>query len=288
MTLVLFLAGCIGCHADWRDRDGDLFSPKDGDCDDENPNINPGAEEDWYNGVDENCDGNDGDQDGDGFVPDHYVEEFPDWMEWPEHLGPGDCWDDPTMIPSFIPVALSIDAFEVHPDAHDIPKDGADQDCDGSSDYDEDGDGHDCPDGNPDGTDCDDADPEVHPDAEEVCNGKDDDCDGTIDLDASDCTVFYADADGDGLGLGFDSLCLCEPDGDYTAEEPGDCDDNDPTIYSGADEICDGRDNDCDGDIDEDAIDASTWYTDGDGDGVGDASVLACEQPSDAVDIGGD
>ena len=288
MSLVLLLTACIGCGADWRDRDGDLFSPNDGDCDDDSPDVHPDAEEHWYNGIDENCDGNDGDQDGDGFVPDHYAEEFPNWPDWPGHVGDGDCWDDPNIVPSFMPVALGLDAYEVNPDAEDIPKDGADQDCDGASDYDQDQDGHDCDDAAPDGTDCDDTDPEVHPGAEEVCNGKDDDCDGTIDADASDCTDFYADADGDGFGLDVDVLCLCEPDGDYTAEEPGDCDDNDPSAWPGADEVCDDVDNDCDGAVDNDAIDADTWYIDGDGDGVGDASVLSCDAPADGVSEGGD
>ncbi len=288
LTLSLMLTGCFGC-SDQRDLDRDGFSPEDGDCDEEDPSVHPDAEETWYNGIDENCDGNDGDQDGDGFVPDHYVEDFPDWADFPGHGGDGDCWDVPGTVPSWMPVGLSLDAFEVNPGAYDIPKDGADQDCAGDSDYDEDEDGHDCIDGAPEGTDCDDTDPEVHPGAEEVCNGKDDDCDGVIDeVDSVGCTDFFRDEDGDGFGLAVDVLCLCEPDGDYRTEEDGDCDDHDPDTNPDGTEVCDDLDNDCDGSTDEDAVDAGTWYLDNDGDGVGSAEVTQCDQPTNGVDEGGD
>ena len=66
-----------------------------------------------------------------------------------------------------------------------------------------------------------------------------------------------------------------------------DCDDADPAVYPGADELCGtGIDEDCDAYVDEDdAVDAITWYQDGDGDGYGDAfaSQLACDAPPDHV-----
>jgi hypothetical protein len=66
-----------------------------------------------------------------------------------------------------------------------------------------------------------------------------------------------------------------------------DCDDDDPSAYPGADEVCDGVDNDCDGEVDEDdAVDAPSWYADGDQDGFGDpeASSRACAQPSGYIE----
>ena len=46
--------------------------------------------------------------------------------------------------------------------------------------------------------------------------------------------------------------CACtDADGDLRSICSGDCDDDDPTVYPGGAEVCDGADNDCDGGIDE-------------------------------------
>ncbi|GDX78532.1 hypothetical protein LBMAG42_03430 [Deltaproteobacteria bacterium] len=86
-------------------------------------------------------------------------------------------------------------------------------------------------------------------------------------VDTADTSVDTAteDADGDGYPLATD------------------CDDTDAAISPGADEVCDGVDNDCDGTVDESsAADAATWYADTDGDGFGDAAytTLACDEPA--------
>ena len=86
-----------------------------------------------------------------------------------------------------------------------------------------------------------------------------------------------------------DSPAPTDDDGDgYTAEE--DCDDTNAGVHPGATETCDGVDQNCDGDIDEDAVDRSTWYADGDRDGYGtDATTtLACTQPTGYAAEGGD
>ena len=60
-----------------------------------------------------------------------------------------------------------------------------------------------------------------------------------------------------------------DDDGDGQTENQGDCDDSNAEIYTGADETCDGVDNNCSGD-ESDATDLSTWYADTDGDTYGD------------------
>lgn len=67
-----------------------------------------------------------------------------------------------------------------------------------------------------------------------------------------------------------------------------DCDDADPAVHPDAAERCDGVDNDCDGEVDEEAVDAATWYLDADGDGFGADSVLSCVAPEGAVERSGD
>jgi hypothetical protein len=68
-----------------------------------------------------------------------------------------------------------------------------------------------------------------------------------------------------------------------------DCDDNDANNYPGNDEVCDQQDNDCDMQVDEDAIDAMMYYPDVDMDGYGDdPGFVSCEVPPGTAMQGGD
>ncbi|MEY3213844.1 MAG: hypothetical protein RIT28_4325 [Pseudomonadota bacterium] len=223
------------------------------DCDDADARYNPGAEEtDCADPNDYNCDGSVGyaDGDGDGFAA---CQECDD----------GDA--------------------AVNPSAEEIC-DARDNNCDGSIDegvtttyyQDLDGDGHgdadypveacEAPEGyaaTP--TDCDDLDAAVSPDAAELCDDVDNDCDGVTDPETSEDAVdWYNDGDGDGFGDPDAATRACE------APTGGVLDNND----------CDGR-------VDpSDSLDAETYYADDDGDGFGDpdVEVKGCSTPTGAVE----
>ncbi|GDX80025.1 hypothetical protein LBMAG42_18360 [Deltaproteobacteria bacterium] len=247
-----------------------------GDCDDADAAYNPAATEaDCTDPNDYNCDGSTGytDADADG------------WAACEE------C--DDTSAANF-------------PGATELC-DSADNDCDGTVDeadaadaltwYDDaDSDGYgdaagvslacSAPAGSvADDTDCDDADGDVHPGAVELCNGTDDDCDGTTDESAVDGATWYADADLDGYGDASSTTADCSAPAGYVANDD-DCDDTDSAVSPAAMERCDSIDNDCDGDIDEDAsIDVLTWYIDADADTYGSTATTAidCDQPAGYV-----
>jgi len=252
------------------------------DCDDDDPTVFPDAsiEEVWYNGVDENCDNNDGDQDLDG---------FDSWQ-----VGGTDCWDDPNEVRADFDALNGFsqpDADQVNPDASDTWYDGIDSDCAEDGDFDADGDGQTTDvyrdrDGTL-GTDCDDQDASSYLYATEYCDDVDHDCDGLIetDDDAFDAIQYYFDADDDGYGT-TTAKSYCQPVDEFRADNPDDCDDTDAAEYPGADEYCDGDDDDCDDEIDEDgSVDVETWYRDFDGDGYGNenSTDTDCYEPSGYV-----
>ena len=171
------------------DADGDGYDTTEAggnDCDDDDADINPGATEQYYDGVDQNCDGeNDFDQDGDGFEA--CYEDTPD-----DELDICDCVDVND---------------EIYPGAPDEWYDGVNSDCGDESDFDQDGDGWTSEAFG--GSDCDDTDPTVSVEGTEVFNGKDDDCNGAIDDEAPSHQSWYSiwgtsstDAVGHSVALG--------------------------------------------------------------------------------------
>ena len=244
-----------------------------GDCNEADPAINPGATEIVGDEIDQNCDGGETcyeDVDTDGYSAGGNVRvrsvdaDCADAGEAPASVAGGDCNDTDAAI---------------NPAATEIVGDGIDENCDRAelcyADADNDGfrpdDGatvisttdHDCLDrfeagvADPTG-DCNDADLDFYPGAEEKdCRDPNDyNCDGS---------VMYDNADGD-------AYPACQ-----------DCDDSNAAVNKDAAEVCNGIDDDCDGEVDPPrSADASTWYRDGDSDGypAEGGPVQACEQPA--------
>ena len=166
-----------------------------------------------------------------------------------------------------------------------------DYNCDGfQGNVDSDGDGYGACE------DCDDGDSSVNPDGTEVCGDAiDNDCDGLIDdASASDALTWAPDLDADGYGREDLAVVACDDPGTFLVNLVnlgGDCDDGKDEVNPDGVEICDGVDNNCDGEADEStALDAASWYLDFDVDGYGDfeTMVKACDQPLAYVNNGDD
>ncbi len=286
----LLLPGCIGPAG---------YVLDDTDCDDSDGDLNPGEDE-ICNGFDDDCDGDIDTADSDAIAPTWYDDDD------------GDGWGDNgakqvscTQPPFTVPGGDDCDDnnADIHPDAEEVCN-FFDDDCNLATDdadagvtdrlewyVDIDGDGH----GDPlfstlacnapggtvaAATDCDDLDVAISPDADERCDGIDNNCDTVVDEAASvDAPLWYADLDGDDWGDAGNTANACDVPADHVADST-DCDDSTDQSYPGALEQCDAKDNDCNGLIDDNVI-TSVWYPDGDGDGHGTAgtTVDACTRP---------
>ena len=222
------------------DSDGFPVEPWGIDCDDTDATINPGATDEPYDGIDQDCSGSDlTDIDGDGHDG--------------ELAGGDDCDDNNASL---------------NPSAYDIPYDDIDQDCTGLDAIDLDGDGFG---GELGGTDCNDNEAGINPAAAEIpydnidqdCSGDDlTDVDGdgfeAIIAGGTDCNdnafTIYPGAPEmpyDGIDQDCNGHDLNDADGDgFDSVTAGgtDCDDANPSVYAGAPEIpYDGVDQDCSG-----------------------------------------
>ena len=226
------------------DGDGDGFIGDD-DCDDSDGEIHPDANDAVGDGVDNNCDGLDGeDADGDGYASidsggddcdDGDIAANPGGVEVPYDGIDQDCLDGDEVDvdgDGFIATEAGGDDCDdteqfTRPEAPDTVGDGVDNNCDGLDGEDADQDGYASDRGG--GDDCDDTDPLVNPiGADTWYDGIDGDCDGTCDYDQ----------DGDGFVL----LGYVSPDNGLCDLEPApgivvalqDCDDSDVNVGTNA------------------------------------------------------
>jgi len=304
-----------GAHVSfYADKDGDGYgnadhsvlacSAPDGyvanntDCNDSDATMHPTAAE-MCNNIDDDCNGiiDDGvplstyyeDKDGDGFgSPDRSVQA---------------CFAPPGYALAGYGIDCNDESSLINP-ASTEKCNGIDDNCNGVIDdgiqitfyRDLDGDGygnakavqHDCvaPEGYvADATDCDDNADTTHPGALEICNGADDNCDGTVDEGVQ--KTYFQDNDGDGHGNPAAVTTACSPPAGYV-NDASDCDDNAATTFAGAVELCNGIDDNCNSQIDEGVI--NTYYFDGDNDGYGNPghSIQACAAPARYVAVNTD
>ena len=288
------------------------------DCNDADANIYPQATE-YCNEIDDDCDGTiDGataidkevyyaDSDGDGYggvsssqlfcaydLPSNYVADPSDCDDSDSLQYPGAfefCNQEDDDCNGLIDDDYAVDALELYEDG--------DEDGEGNAA------GHviyACSEqyGLVDNDlDCDDSNANINTSATEYCNNLDDDCNGAVDDSPVDQTTYYADSDGDGYGVSISSIVQCPvysslgvpsiPTG--FAEFDGDCDDSEPAISPGVQELCtDTIDENCDGDNTLGAIDPTVWYADSDTDGYGNPNffISSCTAPAYYVDNSGD
>ena len=129
--------------------------------------------------------------------------------------------------------------------------------------------------------DCNDNSASVNSNAAEICNGLDDNCSGQID-EGFVTSTYYQDSDSDGYGNVNIFINSCLQAGYVT--NSNDCNDNNASVNANATEICNGFDENCNGQADDGLVFVN-YYFDFDLDGFGSLSTLenACAQPSGFV-----
>ena len=234
---------CNPTTPDIFDGDGDGFLCN-AECLDDNPAANPDAAEKCDDGIDNDCDGQvDGDDDdcacvdsdGDGYACADCVDGDVDINPGqPEICNDGIDNDCNPATPDVFDVDgdgfnCAIDCDDdnslINPGVSEVGCDGIDNDCNAQTDdvVDGDGDGFACD------LDCDDNALGINPDAIEFCfDDLDNNCDGQVDAQDDECSCDSpTDLDADGF------RCL-------------DCNDGNPLVNPGSQEVCaDGIDNDC-------------------------------------------
>ena len=269
------------------------------DCNDTDTLINPSADE-YCDMVDNNCD---------GVVDENYSVDAS--LFYADVDGDGFGNENNTILACSVPSGYVTNTEDCN-DTNDVISpnstefcNGIDDNCDGQIDelgvssnntyfVDNDGDGFgqidntvtacSVPDGySEESGDCDDDNNAIYPEAPELCNDEDDDCDEEIDEEITQ--TFYLDEDGDGFGTNDVTSVSCTILDGYVLVGD-DCDDTTSLRSPNNNEICDEIDNDCDEDIDEESINALTFYIDIDDDGYGnsDTSIISCTLPEGHVE----